>query len=177
VRALGGMLSDRYGARTVMYVAFFVMLICLFLLSYPNTRYVVEGIKGPIEFVIAPGLPARATILFVLACMMAVGSAAVFKHIPTYYPNHVGAVGGIVGMIGGLGGFFMPIAFGALNDIVGVWTSCFMLLFGLAAANLLWMHFAIRRMERRHFPQIKTETDLPEIMDAAEARTPRTART
>lgn len=37
-----------------------------------------------------------------------------------------------------------------------------------STVSLLWMHFAIRRMERQHFPQIGTETDLREIMAAAE---------
>ena len=32
-------------------------------------------------------------------------------------------------MIGGLGGFVLPIAFGFLNDLTGLWSSCFMLLF------------------------------------------------
>lgn len=41
--------------------------------------------------------------------------------------------------------------------------------FLLAGSALVWMHFAIRRMERRHFPQISSETDLPEIMVAAES--------
>jgi MFS transporter, NNP family, nitrate/nitrite transporter len=39
-------------------------------------------------------------------------------------------VGGAVGAIGGLGGFLLPLAFGLMNDIADVWTSCFMLLFG-----------------------------------------------
>ena len=78
----------------------------------------------------------------------------------------MGAVGGVVGMIGGLGGFVLPIAFGFMNDVVGVWTSCFMLLFVLVSIALTWMHFAIRRMERRKFPQIDRETDLPEIINA-----------
>ncbi|MNU95352.1 hypothetical protein D3C71_853650 [compost metagenome] len=81
----------------------------------------------------------------------------------------MGAVGGVVGMIGGLGGFVLPIAFGALNDVVGIWSSCFMLLFVVVSAALVWMHFAIRRMERKHFPQLDKETDLPEAMDAARA--------
>jgi NNP family nitrate/nitrite transporter-like MFS transporter len=79
---------------------------------------------------------------------MSLGKAAVYKHVPTYYPNDVGAVGGLVGMIGGLGGFILPIAFGALNDLTGIWSSCFMLLFLLAIGSLIWMHLAIRRMER-----------------------------
>ncbi|MGH8122977.1 MAG: MFS transporter [Rudaea sp.] len=167
-RAIGGILADRFGARSIMYVAFGVTIIGLFLLSYPSTHYTVDGIHGPIQFTIAPGLSERVIVLFVLGFVMSLGMAAVFKHIPTYYPGHVGAVGGMVGMIGGLGGFFLPIAFGLMNDWIGIWTSCFMLLFGIGAINLAWMHFAIRRMERSHFPQIGRETDLPEIMVAAQ---------
>jgi len=170
-RAVGGRLADRFGARTIMYVAFSASLICLFLLSYPDTRYVVDGIRGPLEFTIAPGIGQRVVVLMVLAFFLALGMAAVFKHIPTYYPDHVGAVGGLVGMIGGLGGFFMPIAFGVMNDVIGVWTSCFMLLFGLGAVNLLWMQFAIRRMEHRRFPELDSEAFkyLPEIDSPAAA--------
>ena len=40
------------------------------------------------------------------------------------------------------------IAFGVLNDLTGIWSSCFMLLFLLVAACLAWMHLAIRRMEK-----------------------------
>jgi NNP family nitrate/nitrite transporter-like MFS transporter len=94
---------------------------------------------------------------------MSIGKAAVYKHIPVYYPNHVGSVGGIVGLIGGLGGFILPIAFGAMNDITGVWTSCFMLLFLLVAMALAWMHFAILRMEKRQVPALRGPRDLPEL--------------
>lgn len=164
-RALGGVLADRYGARTIMYVAFWISLMCLFFLSYPDTHYVVEGIYGPIEFTIALSVVQRTAMLFVLGFGMALGMAAVFKHIPLYYPNHVGAVGGLVGMIGGLGGFFLPIAFGFMSDFVGIWTSCFMLLFAIAGVSLIWMHFAIRRMEHRRIPELASEAFryLPEI--------------
>src|SRR3546814_3921117 len=52
-----------------------------------------------------------------LGFFMSLGNAAVFKHIPAYYPDAVGPVGGLVGMIGALGGFVLPIWFGALNDL------------------------------------------------------------
>jgi len=42
--------------------------------------------------------------LIVSAFFMSLGKAAVFKHIPVYYPDRVGAVGGVVGLVGGLGG-------------------------------------------------------------------------
>ena len=125
-------------------------IVATFLLSYPTTHYVVQGIKGPIEFTLAMGIVPFAMLTFVLGMFMSFGMAAVYKHIPVYYPDNVGSVGGLVGMIGGLGGFALPIAFGAMADLTGVWTSCFMLLFALVSGAMLWMHLAIRRMERRN---------------------------
>ena len=169
-RVVGGWMSDRMGARKVMYWTFSVSVICCFLLAYPDTQYVVKGIEGDIVFHLAIGVVPFTVLVFVLGFFMSLGKAAVYKHIPVYYPQYVGSVGGVVGMIGGLGGFLLPIAFGALNDLTGIWTSCFMLLFVVVGSALAWMHFAIRRMERRHFPQIDRETDLPEIIDARAGR-------
>lgn len=147
-RIYGGKLSDRYGARSVMYVTFGVSVLCTFMLSYPPTTYIIQGVKGPIQFSTSMGLVPFLVTIFVLGFFMSLGKAAVFKHIPVYYPNRVGAVGGLVGMIGGLGGFVLPLAFGALLDLTGVWTSTFVLLFVLVSVALVWMHVAIRNMER-----------------------------
>ena len=146
-RIYGGKLSDRYGARSVLYVTFGVSVLCTFLLSYPPTTYIIEGIRGPISFRTEMGLVPFLVTIFVLGFFMSLGKAAVFKHVPIYYPKHVGAVGGLVGMVGGLGGFVLPLAFGALLDLTGVWTSCFALLFVLVTMAMVWMHVAIRRME------------------------------
>jgi NNP family nitrate/nitrite transporter-like MFS transporter len=162
-RIFGGWLSDRIGARRVMYITFGVSALCCFLLSYPPTTYIVDGVDGPITFRLALGLVPFIALLFALGFAMSLGKAAVYKHIPVYYPAHIGSVGGLVGMIGGLGGFVLPIAFGALNDLTGVWTSCFMLLFLLVGAALTWMHFAIRRMERARAPQLAELPELPEM--------------
>ncbi|WP_423724804.1 nitrate/nitrite transporter [Aurantimonas marianensis] len=147
-RAYGGHLSDRFGARAVMYWTFGFSLILLFMLSYPPTDYVIQGKDGPIAFSTEMGQWPFVITLFVLGFFMSLGKAAVFKHIPVYYPGHVGAVGGLVGMIGGLGGFVLPIAFGALLDLTGIYTSCFALLFVIVAISLAWMHLSIRAMER-----------------------------
>jgi NNP family nitrate/nitrite transporter-like MFS transporter len=147
-RIYGGHLSDAYGARRVMYWTFGVSVAVTFLLSYPPTEYVVQGIRGPMTFRLETGLVAFTVLAFILGFFMSLGKAAVYKHIPVYYPNHVGAVGGVVGLIGGLGGFVLPILFGLANDLTGVWQSCFMLLFAISVASLVWMHLAIRQMER-----------------------------
>jgi NNP family nitrate/nitrite transporter-like MFS transporter len=148
-RAYGGILSDRYGARKIMYATFGVSMLCLFMLSYPATDYVVHGIKGDIHFATSMSLAPFVVTIFILGFFMSLGKAAVYKHIPVYYPDHVGSVGGLVGLVGGLGGFILPIVFGAVSDLTGIWTSCFMVLFALVAIALAWMHLAIRQMEQK----------------------------
>ncbi|WP_296819592.1 nitrate/nitrite transporter [Brevundimonas sp.] len=162
-RVFGGWLSDRIGARRVMYLTFVLSLICTFLLSYPATSYVVEGVRGPIEFRLEIGVVGFTILVFLLGFAMSLGKAAVYKHIPVYYPSHVGSVGGLVGMIGGLGGFVLPIVFGMLNDLTGVWTSCFMLLFLLVGIALIWMHLAVRRMELSRQPGLAQLPQFPEL--------------
>ena len=166
-RIYGGRLSDRYGARAVMYWTFGVSALCTFMLSYPPTTYVIEGVHGPITFSTSMGLVPFVVAIFVLGFFMSLGAAAVFKHIPTYYPKHVGAVGGLVGMIGGLGGFVLPLAFGVLSDLTGVWTSCFALLFFLVAGAFAWMHLAIRHMERSA-GRTEALPELPEMQGMGE---------
>ncbi|UDF32702.1 UNVERIFIED_ORG: NarK/NasA family nitrate transporter (plasmid) [Roseateles sp. XES5] len=137
-RALGGMLSDRKGARSVMYWVFGVSAAATLVLSVPAAL-------PPAIFILA---------VFVLGFVMSLGKAAVYKHIPAYYPESIGAVGGIVGMVGGLGGFLLPIAFGLLKDATGLWSSCFILLFAVVAISLFWMHLSIRQMERVSVPAV-----------------------
>src|SRR5262249_9179718 len=143
-----------------------VSVLLTFILAYPPKEYVVKGISGPIQFHLETGVGTFTVLVFILGFFMALGKAAVYKHIPVYYPNNVGAVGGLVGMIGGLGGFVLPIAFRALNDLTGIWTSCFMLLFLLVAGGLLWMHVAIRQMERGAVGEaLEKLPELPEMQD------------
>ncbi len=170
-RIYGGHLSDKYGARRVMYWTFGVSVVCTFLLSYPPTEYVVRGIQGPISFRLETGLFGFVVLVFVLGFFMSLGKAAVYKHIPVYYPSHVGSVGGVVGLVGGLGGFVLPIMFGLLNDLTGIWQSCFMLLFAIVAVSLAWMHVSIRTMEREALgPELRKLPELPEMQEIHEPR-------
>lgn len=162
-RALGGWMSDKYGARSVMYWTFIACVLCTAIMSYPATDYTVAGIKGPIEFNITIPLEVFVGLTIVLGFFMSLGKAAVYKHIPVYYPDHVGSVGGMVGLIGGLGGFFLPITFGIMNDLIGVWTSCFMLLTIIIGIALTWMHFAVQRLEKQRLPQLRGPRNLPEL--------------
>jgi NNP family nitrate/nitrite transporter-like MFS transporter len=163
-RAYGGHLSDRFGARAVMYWSLGFSTILLFMLSYPPTTYQIVTKNGPISFETEMGLWPFVITAFALGFFMSLGKAAVYKHIPVYYPEHVGAVGGLVGMIGGLGGFILPIVFGAALDLTGIYTSCFAILFLLVGTSLLWMHLAIRTMEREARPvSLDALPELPEM--------------
>ena len=47
-------------------------------------------------------------LVFLVGIPMGIGKAAVYRHIPDYFPEDVGVVGGIVGVIGRPGRFFLP---------------------------------------------------------------------
>jgi NNP family nitrate/nitrite transporter-like MFS transporter len=139
-RAFGGVVSDKKGARSVMYVMFAVAAVATLILSLPAAGASATVGITPAVFIV---------VIFALGFVMSLGKAAVYKHIPAYYPESVGAVGGIVGMMGGLGGFILPIAFGFLKDMTGLWSSCFMLLFAIVIISLVWMHLSVKQLDRR----------------------------
>ena len=90
---------------------------------------------------------------FLIGSAMGIGKAAVYKHIPDYFPQDVGVVGGIVGVLGGLGGFICPIIFGYLVNNTGLWTTCWMFFAVLVTICLVWMHLVIQRMMKQQAPQ------------------------
>ncbi|REJ64803.1 MAG: NarK/NasA family nitrate transporter [Planctomycetota bacterium] len=230
IRAAGGWMSDKWGARAVMYWVFGSSLVCCALLIVPqmdirspgsgkmamsagevvevsDSEVVIESAKrgrqtyqlakkeGELvtdeerrsgmlilpramswqEPVVEVGqtvkkkeLVARGVthiffqanvwiftaLSLILGAVMGIGKAAVYKHIPDYFPNDVGVVGGIVGVLGGLGGFICPVIFGYLLRETGLWTSCWMFFFVLIAICLIWMHVVVQRMLQAEAPQL-----------------------
>ncbi len=95
-----------------------------------------------------------AGLVMLLGIVWGVGKAAVYKHIPEYFPDEVGVVGGMVGVLGGLGGFVCPIIFGYLLDATGLWTSAWMFMLFLSAICLFWMHIVIQKMMHGEQPDL-----------------------
>ena len=148
LRAVGGWLSDRYGAHSVTWWVMWVSWICLFLLSYPQTQFTVTTVEGTRSFTIGLNVYAFTLLMFVLGIAWAFGKASVFKYISDEYPQNIGAISGIVGLAGGLGGFVLPIMFGALLDLTGIRSSAFMLMYGVVWVSLIWMYFTeVRRTD------------------------------
>jgi NNP family nitrate/nitrite transporter-like MFS transporter len=140
LRAIGGVLSDKYGAHAVTWWVMWVSWVCLFLLSYPQTEFTISTINGPQTFEIGLNVYVFTALMFVLGVAWAFGKASVFKYIANDYPNNIGAISGIVGLAGGLGGFVLPILFGVLVDLTGIRSSAFMLLYGVVWVSLIWMY-------------------------------------
>lgn len=148
LRAIGGWLSDKYGAHQVTWWVMWVSWICLFLLSYPQTDFTIQTINGPQTYHIGLNIYAFTTLLAILGVAWAFGKASVFKYIGDDYPNNIGTISGIVGLAGGLGGFILPIMFGAILDITGVRSSAFMLMYGVVWVSLIWMYLTeVRKTE------------------------------
>ncbi|MEW6098830.1 MAG: nitrate/nitrite transporter [Pseudomonadota bacterium] len=156
LRAIGGWLSDKYGAHAVTWWVMWVSWICLFLLSYPQTDFTILTLEGPKTFHIGLNVYAFTVLMFVLGIAWAFGKASVFKYIADDYPKNIGAISGIVGLAGGLGGFILPIMFGALLDITGIRSSAFMLLYGVVWVSLIWMYFTEVRRTRVMGPEAGT---------------------
>ena len=229
IRAAGGWMSDKFGARTVMYWVLGLSLVCCLLLIVPQmdihspgsgvmarasgevvtvsaTEIVVKSSVGTRTYPLKPKERELATdaeraqgvlilprsmswqepvvevgqqvskrellargvtqiffqaniwvftgLSLILGAVMGIGKAAVYKHIPDYFPRDVGVVGGIVGVLGGLGGFICPVIFGYLLQKTGLWTSCWMFFAVLVAVCLAWMHIVIQNMLKSQAPEL-----------------------
>jgi NNP family nitrate/nitrite transporter-like MFS transporter len=140
LRAIGGYLSDKWGAHRLTWWVMWVSWVCLFLLAYPATTYTLQTINGPASFTLAHNAWTFTALMAVLGVAWAFGKASVFKYIADDYPKNIGVISGIVGLAGGLGGFVLPIMFGALLDLTGVRSSAFMLMYGVVWVSLIWMY-------------------------------------
>lgn len=223
IRAFGGYLSDKFGARKVMYWVLSSSVILSALLMVPKMDITTTGpgvmatkkgiitavsntlvkvgekefpihlkINKPTENTIFPtsnswqqvvvtqnqevkkkeliakGITAihfsanmwvYLILVILIGISWGIGKAAVYKHIPEYFPTEVGVVGGMVGMIGGLGGFFGPIIFGYLLTSTGVWSSSWIFILLLSVLCLIWMHVTITKIMNEKQPILSKEMD------------------
>jgi MFS transporter, NNP family, nitrate/nitrite transporter len=223
IRAFGGYLSDKYGARKVMYWVLGSSVVLSAMVMIPKMDITTAGpgvmapkkgtitsisnslvkigdkelpintkVEKPLENTILPTsnswqevvvsqnqevkkkeliakgvtaihFSANMWIYLILVVLIGIswgiGKAAVYKHIPEYFPTEVGVVGGMVGMIGGLGGFFCPIIFGYLLTTTGFWSSSWIFILLLSLACLIWMHITVTKIMNEKQPLLSKEMD------------------
>jgi NNP family nitrate/nitrite transporter-like MFS transporter len=158
-----------------MYGVLGTCVVTSFLLMFPDVHLAFRvpasygGAGRTIELSLRVSPQLFTALVFVLGLAMGIGKAAVYKHIPHYFPDRVGAVGGLVGVIGGLGGFVMPILFGALAQRTGLPTTTFMFLFAVSIASLVWMLLVVHRLAREAAPRVAEELDRADRLAVADA--------
>ncbi len=229
IRAFGGFLSDKFGARKVMYWVLSTSVVLSFLLLFPKMNITTSGsglmaakagtvtqvspskiVIGEKEYLVTskdvnaehnPFFPSKKTwqevvvaenqkvqkkeliadgitqihfeanmwvylvLVILIGTCWGIGSAAVYKHIPEYFPNQVGVIGGMVGMIGGLGGFIGPIVFGYLLAFTGFWTSSWLFIFVLSIICLIWMHRVIVKVTKEKLPEFAQDMDRKDVIE------------
>lgn len=138
LRPLGGYLSDKLGARGLMYLTFFLTLAATVPLA-----------------IFAMPLWAFTLFLFLIGVAMGIGKAAVFRFIPSYYPNEVGAVGGLVGALGALGGFVLTFVFAYVTQLTHMGQSAFIILAILTAICLVWFHLSVLALKRKSLEALR----------------------
>ncbi|AMA49039.1 MFS transporter [Flavobacterium covae] len=223
IRAFGGYLSDKFGARKIMYWVLGSSVVISFLLIFPKMEILTDGpgvlattngivkinnniiqvnnkehkvnlkneshlkesillpvksswqeiivqqnqqvkkkellAKGITQIKFSANMWMYLVLVILIGIAWGIGKAAVYKHIPEYFPNQVGLVGGMVGLIGGLGGFLGPIIFGYLLNTTGLWTSSWIFIFIISSICLIWMHNTIIRILRIKTPEFSRDIE------------------
>lgn len=114
MRPIGGWLADKVGGLPILFWIFpFVTAMALLLTLQTMVPFTI-GALG-------------------MAAAIGLGNGAVFKLVPQYFPQSVGAVTGLVGAMGGLGGFFPPLVLGVIKQRTGsfLWGFVLLALFAL----------------------------------------------
>jgi len=172
LRAAGGWLADRFGAHNVTWWVLWAAWISLFLLSYPQTDFIIHTIRGPAQFHIGLSAAIFTMLLFALGVAFAFGMASTFKYVGDDFPDNMGIVTGIVGLAGGLGGFLLPILFGAILDWFGINSSCFMFLYGIVWVSLILNYTTeVRRLPVMGERALIGATSIPSVAAVAATKT------
>jgi MFS transporter, NNP family, nitrate/nitrite transporter len=122
-RPVGGWLSDRIGAERVLRICF------------TGTIALAAGLAIAYKHMV----PLTICCLIV-AIALGLGTGAVFKLVPHWFPDQVAAVTGVVGAAGGLGGFFPPLVMALVKSLTHSYTLGFVLLAVVAVACLIVLH-------------------------------------
>jgi NNP family nitrate/nitrite transporter-like MFS transporter len=141
LRAVGGWLTDRFGAHPVTWWVMLFSWVCLFFMSWPQTDLMVKTTHGTVAIHVGLNVWVFTALMFAMGVAWAVGKASVFKYISDEYSHNIGVISGIVGLAGGMGGFLLPIMFGALVDLTGVNSTIFILMWGITTVSLTWMYW------------------------------------
>lgn len=142
---VGGWLADHVGANRVNWSVFWICFVALFLLSYPPTTLIIQGIEHPLRLRISLSLPVFLVLTLATGTAMGLGKGSVLRLAYNHYPRHMGTTGGFMLAMASLTAALLPLLFGLANDITGIRSAAFMLVFGLLGLCMITLFIAERR--------------------------------
>lgn len=133
-RPLGGWASDRFRPDRILVFLLAFLIPCAFMMTSKDLGYFTVGALSA-------------------AALVGLGNGAVFKLVPTIFPQDVGTVTGLVGAAGGMGGFFPPLILGYCKDHFGSYSIGFYCLAAFASLCLAVLYTTIVRVKESPKPE------------------------
>lgn len=130
-RPFGGFVADRIGGLSLLKGLFWGIAFLCFLLS------------GIFEFA---GLALAMVLIVLMMGGLGFGNGVIFQVVSSRFSRIMGTASGLIGAAGGLGGFFLPVWFGWLKDVSGVFSSGFWvfgIILGIAGISAMIVHRSV----------------------------------
>lgn len=150
-QTLGAALNRPDVPHRIQRPALWLLLGSLFFLSYPSTSMSIQGIQGTLHLSLALSLPVFLGLVVVAGVGLGVLSGSLMCEAVERYPRSAARLGGAMLMCGCGMGFVLTLLFGLGNDLFGVRSAAFMMLFAMVAIWAVLRAWAQRAEERRRF--------------------------
>ncbi|WP_445156554.1 MFS transporter [Halomonas sp. E14] len=136
---VGGWLADRRDFRDLRWWVSACVMVCLFLLSYPDFTMQIHGVHGDIALRFSMPLVGFALLLAIMGLAMGIGKGSLMCLLHREYGDDMVRSGGLALALGGLFAALLPMMFVLGNEWIGVRTAGFMFLYAALAVCMLVM--------------------------------------
>ncbi|SHE79076.1 MFS transporter, NNP family, nitrate/nitrite transporter [Modicisalibacter ilicicola DSM 19980] len=148
---VGGLLADRRDFRALRWWVSALVLVCLFLLSYPPFSIQIQGVHGEVAFSFNMPLSGFIALLSSMGFAMGVGKGSLMRTIYRDHGDDMARIGGLALTLGGMFACVLPLVFVIGNEWIGIRSVGFMFLYGALAVCMLvmlWDHASTTHSRR-----------------------------
>ncbi|MFQ3790219.1 MFS transporter [Halomonas sp. A29] len=136
---VGGALADRRDFRDLRWWVSACVMVCLFLLSYPDFTMQIHGVHGDIALRFSMPLGGFTALLAVMGMAMGIGKGSLMCLLYRDHGDDMARSGGLALALGGLFAAVLPLMFVLGNEWIGIRTAGFMFLYAALAVCMLLM--------------------------------------
>lgn len=155
----GGALADRRDFRDLRWWVSACVMVCLFLLSYPDFTMQIHGVHGDLTLHFSMPLYGFTALLAVMGLAMGIGKGSLMCLLHREYGDDMVRSGGLALALGGLFAAVLPLMFVLGNEWIGVRTAGFMFLYAALAVCMLVMLWDGTRSRSRSASSTPTQAD------------------